>query len=109
MRRTIFATMLAVWSALGSVHAADAAAGKLKSTLCIACHNANGISTNPLYPNLAGQQPAYLAKQMLAFRGGQRVNATMSPLMKLLSDADIQNIAAYYSGLAHCSTAPGAK
>jgi cytochrome c553 len=109
MRRMICATMLALCAAIGNLNAADLTAGQAKSALCIACHNANGISTNPLYPNLAGQQSAYLVKQMQAFRGGQRVNATMAALAKLLSDADIQNLAAYYSGLARCSKTPATK
>jgi cytochrome c553 len=109
MRSVICATILTLWGGLDIAGAADLAAGKAKSALCLACHNANGISTNPLYPNLAGQQSAYLAKQMLAFRGGQRQNATMTPMMKLLSDADIQNLAAYFSALANCGKAPTAK
>jgi cytochrome c553 len=109
MQKMICAMALALWGGIGVVHAADLAAGQAKSALCVACHNANGISSNPLYPNLAGQQSAYLVKQMQAFRGGQRVNATMTALAKLLSDADIQNLAAYYSALPRCSKVPPAK
>jgi cytochrome c553 len=109
MRNLLWATTLALCGGIGAAGAADLAAGKAKSALCVACHNANGISTNPLYPNLAAQQSAYLVKQMQAFRGGQRVNTTMAALAKLLSDADMQNLAAYYSGLARCNKAPEAK
>ncbi len=51
-----------------SYAAGDAAAGKSKSTVCAACHGAEGISANDLWPNLAGQKPGYLTKQMKAFR-----------------------------------------
>ncbi len=77
----------------------DAAAGKAKSASCAGCHGAAGISSNPMWPNLAGQKDAYLVKQMKAFRDGQRNDPMMSPMAKPLSDADIDNLAAFYSSL----------
>ncbi|MEE9342063.1 MAG: cytochrome c [Gammaproteobacteria bacterium] len=77
--------------------AGDAAAGKVKSATCAGCHGADGNSSNPLWPNLAGQKDAYLVKQMKAFRDGARKDPMMSPMVKALSDADIDNLAAYYS------------
>jgi cytochrome c553 len=79
--------------------AGDAAAGKAKSATCAGCHGAEGVSANPLWPNLAGQKEAYLVKQLKAFRDGTRSDPMMSPMAKPLSDADIENLAAYYSGL----------
>ena len=46
--------------------AADAAAGKAKSATCTACHGAEGVSVNPMWPNLAGQKDMYMVKQMKA-------------------------------------------
>lgn len=86
-------------AASGSVLAGDAAAGKAKAASCAGCHGANGISNNPMWPNLAGQQPGYLVKQMKDFRDGTRNDPMMGPMAKPLSDADIENIAAYYSSL----------
>ena len=77
----------------------DAAAGKSKSATCVGCHGPAGISNNPLWPNLAGQKDAYMIKQMKAFRDGMRSDPLMSPMSKPLSDADIENLAAYYSSL----------
>lgn len=79
--------------------AGDAAAGKAKAAVCAGCHGANGVSANPLWPNLAGQKDAYLAKQLKAFRDGSRTDPTMSAMAKPLSDADIDNLAAYFSSL----------
>ena len=79
--------------------AGDAAAGKTKSVTCAACHGQNGISTNDIWPNLAGQKEGYLVAQLTAFRGGQRTNAMMAPMVAALSDADIADLAAYYSSL----------
>ncbi|MFT5210565.1 MAG: cytochrome c553 [Flavobacterium sp.] len=78
---------------------ADAAAGKAKSGICMACHGVSGISNNDMWPNLAGQKRGYLVKQIKAFRDGGRVDIMMAPMVKALSDEDIENLAAYYSEL----------
>jgi cytochrome c553 len=101
MRKTIGALLTIVLSAAAvTVQAGgDAAAGKAKAAACAGCHGAKGISGNPLWPNLAGQKDAYLIKQMKAFRDGKREDPMMAPMAKGLSDTDIANIAAFYSGL----------
>lgn len=86
-------------SVSGSVLAGDAAAGKAKAASCAGCHGAAGVSNNPMWPNLAGQKAGYLAKQMKDFRDGKRSDPMMGPMAKPLNDADIDNLAAYYSGL----------
>lgn len=96
--KRIFATILILIFALPAM-AGDAAAGKAKSAICMACHGAAGISPNELWPNLAGQKEAYLAKQITAFRDGTRVDLLMAPMVKPLSDTDIENLAAYFSSL----------
>ena len=90
---------LTLLGAAGGAQAADAAAGKAKSSTCVACHGANGVSNNPIYPDLAGQKEQYLVKQMKAFRDGQRQDPVMTAMAKPLSDDDIANLAAYYAGL----------
>lgn len=85
--------------ASGSVLAGDAAAGKAKAASCAGCHGPSGISSNPMWPNLAGQKEGYLVKQMKAFRDGTRADPLMAPMAKPLTDSDIDNIAAYYSSL----------
>jgi cytochrome c553 len=82
-----------------SMAAGDAAAGKAKAAVCAGCHGANGISVAPIYPNLAGQKEAYIVSQLKAFKDGTRVNPIMAPMAKPLSDADIENLAAYFSSL----------
>ncbi|MDH5613199.1 MAG: c-type cytochrome [Gammaproteobacteria bacterium] len=101
MKRQILTVLSAVALVAASnvVSAADAAAGKAKAAMCAGCHGPKGISMAPMYPNLAGQKEAYLATQIKAFRDGVRVNATMAPMVKTLSDADADNLAAYYSSL----------
>tara|TARA_R110001583_G_scaffold22238_2_gene83560 strand:+ start:11905 stop:12213 length:309 start_codon:yes stop_codon:yes gene_type:complete len=82
--------------------AGDAAAGKEKSAVCAACHGAEGISIAPIYPNLKGQQEAYIISSLKAYKAGQRqggMSMLMSPQAMALSDADMANLAAYYSSL----------
>lgn len=90
---------IALATAANVASAGDAAAGKAKAATCAGCHGANGISAVPAYPNLAGQQEAYLVSSLKGFRDGTRVNATMGAMAKPLSDADIANLAAYYASL----------
>ena len=91
---------LAMGATAGLAQAAgDAAAGKAKAAACAGCHGANGHSSNPMWPNLAGQHAAYLVKQLKAFRDGSRKDPTMNSMAKPLSDADIENLAAYYNSL----------
>jgi cytochrome c553 len=100
MRKIFSLVVIAVLSTSSSIaFAGDAAAGKSKAASCGACHGMNGVSTNDIWPNLAGQKAGYLMAQLKAFRDGQRKNPMMSPMAAPLSDTDIDNLAAYYSSL----------
>lgn len=72
-------------------------AGQTKSTSCIACHGLNGNSVNPVWPSLAGQHQQYIVKQLKAFKNDERVDPLMTPMAKTLSDADMEDIGAYFS------------
>jgi cytochrome c553 len=100
MYKSLILVALAALSCnVSTAMAGDAAAGKTKSALCAACHGANGISNNDMWPNLAGQKEGYLVKQLTDFRSGERKNPMMSPMAANLSDADIADLAAYFSSL----------
>lgn len=83
----------------GSVFSADISLGKEKSVLCMGCHGAQGISISPDIPNLAGQKDAYLVTTLKDFRAEVRKNPIMNSMVKTLTDADIENLAAYFSSL----------
>ena len=83
--------------AAGDAVAGDAGAGKTKAAVCAACHGPTGRSANDAWPNLAGQKLPYLVKQLKAFRDGTRTNPLMSPMATTLSDADIEDLAAWFS------------
>jgi len=74
-----------------------AKAQAIASGVCAACHGADGNSPLPANPNLAGQHPEYIYKQLLDIKSGERKNAVMSAMVTSLSQEDMRNLAAYYS------------
>lgn len=97
--------MLSCLAALAALHAAaatagDPAAGRAKArVLCENCHGADGVAVLPGAANLSGQQEEYLREQLRAFRAGSRKNDQMSIVAKPLTDAEIDNLAAWYSSI----------
>ena len=81
----------------------DAAKGQgIASQVCAACHAADGNSVAPANPKIAGQFFEYLHKQLVNFKPqsgkkAERENAVMAGMLASLSDADLQNVAAYYA------------
>lgn len=72
-------------------------AGKAKSITCAACHGPDGNSVTPTWPSLAGQNAKYIVQQLQAFKTGARSDPLMTPQAMMLSDDDMQNLAAYYA------------
>jgi cytochrome c553 len=98
--RLLLVSSMAVMSS--SLLAGDIAAGKAKAAACAACHGANGIATIKIYPNLAGQNSAYLVSALKAYKTKQRSGGMASVMQAQaagLSDVDMQNLAAYYESL----------
>ncbi len=87
----------------------DAAAGRERAAMCAGCHGPSGMSPNDTWPNLAGQHPAYLARVLSAFKSGAQKDVAMTPMAQGLSDADVQNLATYFGGLACQAEPAGAK
>jgi cytochrome c553 len=101
-RLLVLTLLLAVLSAslLEPVLAGDAAAARAKArTLCQNCHGEDGVAVIPGAANLSGQQKEYLLQQLRAYRSGSRQNAQMSIVAKTLTDADIENLADWYSAI----------
>jgi cytochrome c553 len=82
-----------------SCPAADVAKGRAKAAACAACHGPQGLAVAPDAPNLAGQPEMYLAAQLKAYRDGTRKHEVMSLMAKPLSDADIEDLAAWFASL----------
>ena len=75
----------------------DAAEGQAKSTTCAACHGADGNSTIPMNPKLAGQYSDYLANALAAYKSGARQSPIMSGMVAALSEQDMADLATYFS------------
>ena len=78
------------------VLAADKAAGEKKAANCVGCHGTKGEGSAQ-YPSLSAQQPAYIVAQLKYFKAGNRTNPIMQPLAGELSEADIDDLAAYFA------------
>ncbi len=100
-----FAVLTAL-TTLSFAHAADtitkgdpAKAQQLVASVCAACHGADGNSTAPDKPKLAGQHAEYITKQLMDFKAGRRVNPIMQGIVASsnLTDDDMKNLGAYFS------------
>ncbi|MGZ5179706.1 MAG: c-type cytochrome [Ramlibacter sp.] len=72
---------------------------------CTMCHGAQGMSASAA-PNLAGQYPEVVIKQLRDYKAGKRASPIMEALARNLSDRDIADLAAYYDSLPKARTAP---
>lgn len=93
---------LAAWLAsLGEARSGSpsraAARGAEQAQVCAACHGTDGISPSPMWPSLAGQHRDYLVHSLKAYRDGQRKDPVMAGQAAMLSDQDIEDLAAYYA------------
>jgi cytochrome c553 len=88
----------------------DAAAGQKKAAVCFACHGATGASVAPTFPRLAGQRADYLYQRLVSFKRAEPKDpyyslSPMRPIVANLSDADMRNLATYFSSQAPPATA----
>ena len=97
--RQVLSSLVLFCAAISLAHGANVNVGKVKSSGCKRCHGEYGLSKNPKYPSLAGQQERYLVKAMKDYKNGKRDNAAMRSIILGLSDSSIKDIAAYYSSL----------
>ncbi|WP_017429251.1 c-type cytochrome [Vreelandella jeotgali] len=103
--RQLLASLAIIIGAVGTAQAqsndpaanADAAAGAEMAKPCAACHGDTGISQMGMFPNLAGQQESYLAKQIMNIRDGDRVVAQMAGQVDNFSDQDAWDVAAHFA------------
>jgi cytochrome c553 len=75
----------------------DHVAGKAKSLLCQGCHGEDGNSLATYVPKLAGQNAAYISKQVRNFQAGIRKHAVMNDLAATVNDDELTDIAAYFA------------
>src|SRR5205814_5114963 len=80
-----------------AANAADPKAGEQKAQVCAACHGPGGNSDNPANPALAQQPGQFISTALFMFREGNRKDPQMSPMAKDLSNAEMNDLAAYFS------------
>jgi cytochrome c553 len=73
--------------------------GNTSITPCASCHGNDGNSTVPSFPKLAGQNARYLAAQLLAFKNGDRSDASMQGIAQAMNEANMDEIASFYERL----------
>lgn len=82
--------------------AGDIEAGKAKSAMCVSCHGDKGLNPIPGYPKIGWQDEQYLVTSMKAYRNNERkgaLAAIMTGMAGVLTDDDINNLAAYYASI----------
>ncbi len=89
--------LAAIGLVAGTAQAADLARGEaIVSQVCHLCHGQDGENSNAVYPRLAGQNAAYITKQLADFKNGLR-KGTMNAMAAGLDDADMAALGAYFS------------
>jgi cytochrome c553 len=93
------------WTLTGAgARAESIGRGATLALRCTMCHGARGLSAANA-PNLAGQFPVAIYKELADFKSGARLSAVMAPLVQDLSDADMRDLAAYYAYLPRVANA----
>ena len=97
----------------GTAADGNAAAGKLKDSMCQGCHGIPDYRTAfpAVYsvPKIAGQHAAYIVKALQAYKSGERWHPTMAAIAASLSEQDMADLAAFYSAPAGAPTSAAAK
>ena len=98
MRTSATVLVACIASVAISAQAADLAKGQAKvKEVCQACHGLDGNATLPDYPKLGGQYADYMEKALRDYKSGARKNPIMAGFAGTLSEADIENVAAYFA------------
>ncbi len=95
---------VAVTSATGFAGGDPSAGKEIAAKTCQTCHGADGNSTDPQYPRLAGQYADYLERALEEYQTGKRTNPIMTGFAAGLSEHDIKNVAAWFSSQSGLNT-----
>lgn len=90
----------ALWLAVAAspLHAAEhARAEEIVQGKCFLCHGAEGESSSPLFPRLAGQHAGYIARQLADYQSGRRKSSAMAPMVEGLTATDFKALGDWYA------------
>jgi len=93
----VLAVSLSLISCAAAAAGVDIEAGRQKAQVCVACHGPEGNSANPVMPTLAGQPAQFISIELFQFREGNRKDPQMTPLAANLTNADMNDLAAYFA------------
>ncbi len=89
----IFAAQFAIAEPVG-----DPVKGRKIARQCKTCHGLDGVAKLPIAPHIGGESETYLARQLTAFRDGDRYHEMMSVVASGLDDQSIADVSAWYAG-----------
>lgn len=98
MLRSMALATLFVLSTVAAAGADDAnRAEEIVQGKCFICHGVDGESSSPVFPRLAGQNEAYVVRQLQDYRSGKRTSTTMQPMVSDLGEADFVALGRYFA------------
>lgn len=104
LSRLIALTTLCAATAAGANPSDTARAEDIVQGKCFICHGANGESSSPVFPRLAGQNAAYVSRQLADYQSGKRKSSVMQPMVEGLGPDDIRALGTWFASqptLAH--------
>jgi cytochrome c553 len=84
----------------------DERAKEIVQGKCFICHGADGESSSPVFPRLAGQHAHYVARQLADYKTGRRKSDTMRPMVDDLTPADFAALGRYFESRTPHAHAP---
>lgn len=99
VRSLVTVGLLATAAMSAHAQADEARARKIANGTCFMCHGENGESTSEIFPRLAGQNAEYIAKQLKAFKTGERKSTAMAEMVAKLTDDEMLALGRYYEKL----------
>jgi cytochrome c553 len=93
---TALTTAVLMGSSGAWAQADEARAKRIAGGSCFLCHGAEGESTSEVFPRLAGQNAEYVAKQLEAFKSGQRKSSAMADMVAKLTSDEMLALGRYY-------------
>ncbi|KJZ15919.1 MAG: c-type cytochrome [Marinomonas sp.] len=97
MKKVLIGMLVAMGASSAAVAQGNPEAGKELTTVCAACHGADGNSALANFPKLAGQQEGYLLKQLKDIKSGSRPVTEMTGLLDGYNNQNLSDIAAYFA------------
>lgn len=94
----VHSVSVAAPAAAAAANPADVARGEaIVQATCFMCHGVEGESASPVFPRLAGQNAAYVQRQLQDYKSGRRKSSTMQPMVADLSEEDFKALGVFFA------------